>query len=298
MKILLTGATGFIGRPLLNRLLEKFGSESIMVISSKQIAGVQCAIYKSHRDLNLERYDFTDVTVLIHAGAFTQKSSSDLDAIDKCNDNILFTEQLFRLSMPNLKKVIYLSTIDVYEECDVVSERSNLRPATLYGASKLYCEQMSRAFARNKQIESLVLRIGHVYGPGEEKYKKMLPQTIQKVIAGEQIEIWGDGSELRSFIYIDDVVRAIASAIGATTGVGEINIVSSTPITISELVREIVGLGSKRVQVIFQDVIYTKRNWVFDNSLMRQHLLSSEIGLDEGLRREFDYMERLVERNI
>lgn len=298
MKVLLTGATGFIGGPLLTALLETYGPESVVAISSKKIAGVQCAIYKSHRDLDLEGYDFTDAEVLIHAGAFTQKSSSDLDAIDKCNDNILFTEQLFKLSMPNLRKVIYLSTIDVYEECDVVSEKSKLRPTTLYGASKLYCEQMSRAFAKNKAVDCLILRIGHVYGPGEEKYRKMLPQTIKKVIAGDQIEIWGDGSELRSFIYIDDVVRAIVSAIGVNAGVGEINIVSGTPITISELVKKIVGMSSGRADIIHRDVIYTKRNWVFDNSLLRQHLLSSEIGHDEGLRNEYEYMERLVERNI
>ena len=124
-----------------------------------------------------------------------------------------------------LNKVIYISSIDVYAPVVPISELSATQPATLYGWSKLYCEQMMSVFATQKKIAVQILRIGHVYGPGEEKYAKFLPKTIRNIVDGKAVELYGDGTELRSYIYLDDVVKAILAAVGLHDNVGVINIV-------------------------------------------------------------------------
>lgn len=298
MKILLTGASGFIGGHLLDALIEKYGSASIVAFTSKEIAKVNCIVYGGHRDLKVEDYDFSEFTHLIHAGAFTPKNNSESNDVGCCNDNIWFTENILKLGFDKLKRVIYLSTLDVYDGSDVVSEESNVKPVTLYGASKLYCEQLIKYFAQSKKLGYMNLRVGHVYGPGEEKYQKVLPLAINKILAGQPVELWGDGSELRSFIYIDDVVRSIINSIDYQPGNLDVNVVSGSAISIYDLLVKVIEVSGKDVVLNRIDSNHMKRDLVFDNSRLVATLLDKETDLNEGLMKEFRYMKKKHENNI
>jgi UDP-glucose 4-epimerase len=139
--------------------------------------------------------------VLIHVGAFIPKSGLQANAIEECNINISFMEKLLALPLGKLKKLVYISTVDVYEPAEMTTEETPTLPTTLYGWSKLYCERMGSIFAANHGIGCQILRIGHVYGPGEEKFAKFLPSAIMNIATGKAVQLWGDGSEIRSFIY-------------------------------------------------------------------------------------------------
>jgi len=210
MKIIVTGGTGFIGSILLKELVSIYSKESITVISSKPIDGFNCILYAKNQ-LNLVEKNI-ECDVLIHVGAYTPKSGADANIIEKCNSNIIFTQNLLE-AFASCKKIINISTLDVYANNGIINEKSEIDPISLYGMSKLYCERMINIYAATKDISALTLRIGHVYGPGEEVYKKILPLTMKKIIAGGPVEIWGDGSDLRSFIHVRDVVKAIIASI-------------------------------------------------------------------------------------
>jgi UDP-glucose 4-epimerase len=235
-----------------------------------------------------------EAEVLIHAGAFTPKSSEEVNLIGSCNDNIKFTENLLALPWKNLKKIIFLSTVDVYRNVKgSISEETLTGPTSLYGLSKLYCERMVTLHGVTYGIPCHVLRIGHVYGPGEEKYGKVLPKAIQNIVAGENVELWGEGKELRTFIYIDDVVTAILNAVELQVDPGIINVVGGTAISIRNLLENLIAIGGRNTRLSQHEFSGESRDLVFDNTKLKRYLLPEECDFATGLRAEFKHIGSL-----
>ena len=295
MKILITGASGFIGSQLLIAACSAFGAGNVIAFSSKKIDSCRSIVY-SGSDFNLDLDDYAllaKVEVLIHAGAFTPKSGQEANALKECNGNIHFTEKLLGLPYPKLKKILYLSTLDVYEASELTTETTPTLPSTLYGLSKLYCESMVSIFAAQNKMACQILRIGHVYGPGEEKYAKFLPKAIKDIVERGKVELWGDGAEIRSFIYIDDVVAAILNAVNLEVDVGVINIVGGIPISIRDLIDKLIVVSGRKVEIVVREFYGAKRNYIFDNIKLRQHLLADETDFMDGLRTEYVHIASL-----
>lgn len=293
--ILLTGATGFIGCHLLNALVEKFGKDNVLSLTSVPNSQSQ---YLLHNNYQFNRSFFADngyadkIKIIIHAGAFTPKSVADANKWKECNSNIHNTEKLLDAELPALEKVIFMSTIDVYGKAELLSETSPIDPISLYGWSKLYCEKLIEAWSKAANKQYQILRVGHVYGPGEEAYKKIIPITISKIIAGQSLQMWGEGNELRSFIYIDDLVKAIIASINLDNQNGPINLVSGTSISIKQLVEKLIEISKKPVTIEKVEASAQPRDMVFDNTKMNA-LLTQEVSLDEGLTSEWNYMMNL-----
>lgn len=292
MKVLLTGVSGFIGSRLLTAVCDKFGAQNVFALSSKVTKKCVTILYGD--DFSIEPTDLTRlacVDIIIHAGAFTPKSRFDGNNIEKCNGNILFTKQLLDLPFNQLKKIIYLSTLDVYGDDKIISELSPLMPVSLYGMSKLYCEKMVSSFCENIAVTSQVLRVGHVYGPGEEKYQKLLPTAIKNILNDCEVELWGDGSELRSFIYINDVIKACMASIELSDDVGVINIVSEQSISIANLLEQLADVLNTKLKCIHKPYTGVKRDLLFDNSKMKRYLLKIETPFVDGLKEEVVYFK-------
>lgn len=300
MKTIITGASGFIGSRLVQKGREVY-SHNLTSFSSKPMKGSHI-IYNNINDFGLKPKELALVEgadVLIHAGAYTPKSGADANQVAGCNSNITFTEKLLALPWTNLKKIIFLSTLDVYANVNgPISENTITVPSTLYGLSKLYCEQMVTLFASERRTESQVLRVGHVYGPGEEKYAKVLPRAIQSIVSGKNVELWGDGTELRSFIYIDDVATAILNAIELKETPGVINVVSGHVISIRDLLRKLIAIGGQDTEIIRKEYSGVARDLVFDNSKIKKYLLTNEVDFSIGLKAEFEHIRNLVDINI
>jgi len=295
MKILITGASGFIGSRILKATCLEYGSENVFALTSKKIDGCQCIVYrKTEFDFSPSEKDmFASVEVIIHVGAFIPKRAQDANLITECNGNVYFTEKLTALPFENVRKIIYLSTVDVYEPAQITSEATNTLPATLYGFSKLYCEKIIKFFAAQNNVKCQILRIGHVYGPGEEKYEKFLPKAIRSIIGGGTVELWGDGSEIRSFIYIDDVVTSILKAVRLNEEIDVINVVGGTPVSIRNLIDRLILVSGREVKIIHREFNGAKRDYVFDNSKLRMYLIGAETDFMVGLQAEYDHIAGL-----
>ena len=293
---LVTGVSGFIGSRLLAALCDKYGSENIVAISSQKSKLCKTIVYKENQFfLTEEEIDFVEGTqILIHAGAFTPKNSMAANDIFMSNSNISFTERLLQLPFRNLSKIIYLSTLDVYSAEEVISESTLTQPVTLYGWSKLYCEQMLSAYASEKHLENQILRIGHVYGPGEENYEKLIPRTIHSIETNSLVEMWGSGEDLRSFIYIDDVIHAITNSVELSSDVGVINIVGSISISVKELLQLLIEISEKNISITHKNILANRRDYIFNATKLNQYLLTKERDFREGLKIEFEYMRGLI----
>lgn len=278
MKILITGATGFIGSRVVEKLKNKYGKNAVVALSSAKIDGTGNGC--------------EDVETILHIGAFTPKSGVEANNIEYSTSNVHNTEKLLSAAgqINGLKKVVFISTLDVYAESgEVLTELTQTIPQTMYGWSKLYCEQMIKTFCGKKDIKYCILRLGHVYGEGEEKYRKVIPVMIEHAISGEDIKIYGDGNVLRTFIYVDDVAQAIVNSIGSK-GCGIINVVGEKAIRINDLAKMIIELSGSNVKIVSVPCELPCKDYVFDNSKLMNTLLVSLIPLEEGLMREVEYM--------
>jgi nucleoside-diphosphate-sugar epimerase len=293
--ILVTGATGFIGGHLLDFLIEKYGKGKIVVLTSKPISKCKFLLHNDYcfDDDYFVNSGFDNIDTILHAGAFNPKSNVDANYIKGRNSNIISTTKLLTSNLPRLKKFIFFSTVDVYAYDNPITEKTLLSPSSLYGDSKAYCEQMVSAWAAQKNICHQILRIGHVYGEGEEKYKKIVPITMQRLLSDTPLQVYGDGSEIRSFIYIQDVVNAVVNVLKIKNYAGIINLVGEEKISIKELVNEIVAISGMNPNIDIIEKTTQTRDLVFNNSKMRELLYVPIVGLKEGLMKEWNYMKNL-----
>jgi UDP-glucose 4-epimerase len=150
---------------------------------------------------------------------------------------------------------------------------------------------MMSLHAAERGIAIQVLRIGHVYGPGEEQYVKVIPKAIERIIAGGDVELWGEGEELRSFIYISDVVTAILKAVELQEEPGVINVVGGNVISIRDLLEKLIAIGGRQTKIVQQEFSGTRRDLVFDNTKLKRYLLPEESDFTTGLKMEFRQVE-------
>lgn len=295
MKILITGASGFVGSHVLKKLLgqdvcaltssESFDIDVIKTIDSKGY---------SFDEEYLLNNGCEDTEVIFHIGAFTPKSSSDANCLASNISNITSTQALLQSKLPNLKRFVYISSLDVYGNIDaVIDENTPVCPATLYGWSKLFCEKMIKTHFNNKDVNFQILRLGHVYGEGEEKYKKVMPVMIKNALEGQDITIIGDGQALRTFIYIDDVADAIINSLKLKNS-EIINIVGNEAVSIKTLAEMINSISGSGVLIKHTDSDLPNRNLCFNNQKLMSTLLNQLTSLENGLKREIDYMKRVL----
>lgn len=295
MKILITGVNGFIGLKVLAALKKIYTNDEIIALSSTPVENTRTILHNNYKfDKNIFLNNkCEDIDILIHVGAFIPKSGKSANLIEENTTNIYNTQKLL-LALNNLKKIIFISTVDIYKEDDIITESTLENPISLYGWSKLYCEKMVQIYAKENDIVYQILRLGHVFGPGEEKYQKILPLTIKKVINNEDIEIWGDGKAIRTFIYIEDVVQAIVNALNLSES-KIINIVGEEQVTIADLIKKIIGISQKNINIKYIPSNTPNRNLIFDNSKLKKYLIPNLTSLQDGLIKEYQYMEKLYE---
>lgn len=292
-KIALTGSTGFIGKHLLKKLVALYGKENILVVASEKNPEIDTIIYdkatKKWQDDSL-----INAEVLIHAGAYIPKSAIEANNVEACYSNIEFTAELLRnINSKKCCKIINISTSDVYSFSEKINEQTNVDSPTLYGASKLYCEKMVSSYANQNNISHINLRLGHIFGIGEEAYQKIIPITIKKVLKAEPVEIYGDGLAVRSFLSVQDVVTSIINAVEKKIEVPVINVVSENAITINDLVKKINSYSDTPSEIKYIKSEIPNKNFVFDATLLKKYLLPEETAFDVVLKEEFNYMKKL-----
>ena len=240
-----------------------------------------------------------EVDVVFHLGAFTPKASSYGDRVDEIyGSNLLGTRALLE-TLPRIpKKVVFASTLDVYgpqPDGHLLMESSQLAPPTLYGASKLFCEHLVQAFARKHGCGYAILRYGHIYGPGEESYSKLIPVAIRSLLRDESPIVYGDGSVLRDFLFVEDAAEAtLRAATSKVEKIDPINIVSGHSTMIREIVENLAKLCEYSGQITYLFDKPAGRSLRFSADRMGELLgVWDMVPLREGLRQEVAYFRGL-----
>lgn len=292
MKILITGTSGFIGVHALRELYDN--KSEIIILSSTMRECKEKVIYALDYifdDDYLRKSGCDDVETIIHLGAFTPKSSRDVNDITGAYSNIRSTERLLSSKLPKLKRIIYISTLDVYGDVEgVISENTLPHPYTMYGWSKLYCEEMVKSYCEINDIVYCILRLGHVCGEGEEKYKKVLPIMIQSAITNRDLVIYGSGEVYRNFIYVKDVAKIIAKSVTVCKS-DIINVVGDENITINRIAERVIQLSDSKSRILHQEYNGVDRSLRFENTKLRKLFPIELTSFDNALRHEIHYMK-------
>ncbi|MFA5371212.1 MAG: NAD-dependent epimerase/dehydratase family protein, partial [Sideroxydans sp.] len=169
-------------------------------------------------------------------------------------------------------------------------------PVSPYGASKLAGEGYCSAYKRTFGIDTVMLRFGNVYGPGSVHKSSVVAKFVRRALAGEALEIYGDGTQTRDFIYIDDLIDAVLLA-ATVQGIGgeAFQIATSRETTVGEMAEKLVTslkvVGVPDVRLVNAEIRLgdVKRN--FSDTTKAKHRLGwqAKIELDEGLHKTVSY---------
>jgi nucleoside-diphosphate-sugar epimerase len=174
-------------------------------------------------------------------------------------------------------------------------------PDSEYGWEKLFSERLYFAFLRNRDLNIRVARFHNIFGPegtwtgGREKAPAALCRKIAEQRDGGEIEIWGDGKQTRSFLYIDECIEAVRRLMNCTTFRGPVNIGSDEMVTINQMAEMIMGIAGKRLAIKHIPGPLGVRGRNSDNRMIRAELgWVPSLSLEAGLKKTYAWISAQV----
>lgn len=246
MKIMITGGNGFIGHTLVRHLLNK--GHEIKVIDTKPIEyqNKNLEFIKKGVDEDL-RFNMQDCDAVFHLAALLGVNTSDKFPLNTLKVNIDGTINVFKCALDaNVKKVVYSSSSEVYGEAREIplKEDSPKAPVSVYGVSKLAAEMYAQAYIKEHGMDINPVRLFNVYGPGQG-FDWVVPIFIQKVLKNEVPVVFGDGSQIRCFTFIEDVVSGMEIVMEKGKFGEAYNIANDQQISMEELAELIIKISGK-----------------------------------------------------
>jgi nucleoside-diphosphate-sugar epimerase len=320
-RTLVTGGLGFIGSNLVRRLVE-LGADVTVIDALVPGYGGNLFNVEDVRDrIHLIVDDVRDAPAieacvegrdhvfnLVGQVSHTDSMSEpELDLENNCRAPLAVLEACRRVN--RAARVVYSSTRQIYgrPERMPVDESHPCRPVDVNGIHKWTAEQYHRLYDEVYGIACVVLRLSNTFGPGvlvKHPRQGFIGWFLRKVVEGGEIELMGDGTQLRDMNYVDDVVDALLLAAATPAARGQTyNLGAPAPVSLGDLARrmvEIAGRGSIR-HVPFPperkriDVGSVTIDW---SRIRRELGWSPRVEVDEGLTRSIRYYEQHLDRYL
>lgn len=234
MKIAITGASSFIGQAVV-KYLNVVGGVKVVLLDRKKHNLLDVASLKEF----VEEQD-----VIIHLAGVNRGTSHEL-----LEANTLGMLSLLDavLKYSPTTRIVFASTFQIY------------LPQSLYGLSKKFAEDLLSQYGLNHKIQSTILRLSNVYGPGGKPfYNSVIATFAHQINIGDSLKINGDGSSERDYIYLDDAAEVfVKAATYKQTDIVEIvDICSGVSTTLNTIIDTLMGLSDKKVEVKYnRDVV-------------------------------------------
>ena len=316
-RALVTGAGGFIGHHLVKYLKNKG-----YWVRGVDIKNPEYEDSSSDEFLVLDLRNRTNCDLATKDVTEVYNLAADMGGIgyitayhaDITRNSILSNVNMLESSRDNkVEKFLFSSSACVYpmymqKEADVTPLKEEdawpAEPEEGYGLEKLFMEKLCEYYYKDYGFESRIVRFHNVFGPlgtydgGKEKAPAAICRKIALAEDGSSIEVWGDGEQTRSFMYVDDCVEGIYR-IGQSEFRDPLNLGTDRLVTINELVDIIASIAGKKIEKnhdVSQPQGVRGRN--SDNNLLRKVLnWEPSITLEEGLKQTYFWIEKQVQKN-
>lgn len=269
MNVLVTGGAGFIGSHLSEKLLSL--DHDVYVIDNLSTGSLENVRHLlDHPRFHLAIDTIQNETVMdrlvslcdeiYHLAAAVGVELIVTNPVEVIETNINGTGMVLKLANRYLRKVLIVSTSEIYGKSEQVpfsedSDRilgSTSKNRWCYSSSKAIDEYLALAYHKEKELKSLIVRLFNTVGPRQSgQYGMVIPRLIEKALKNEPLTVYGDGSQIRCFTFVDDVVKALIDLMGNPDAIGEIfNVGSDRPISILDLARKIIELTGSLSEIV------------------------------------------------
>lgn len=275
--VLVTGASGFIGRNLLPALKE--ANYQTVALDRRVSPLTDPAKLKTAVE---------GKKAVIHLAGVVKSNSPDLIKANLVS-TISLLEAISLSATPPL--FVLASTFAVYAPQDLaLTEKTPVKPRNLYGLSKKWAEETTVSYASHYGIPYFILRFANVYGPGMPAFAHSVVATFVELARKKKtITINSDGKQTRDFIYIDDVTEAIVLCLSTKERNWTINICSGQEISLNEVVKELEKLGGRKLPVEYNLRAKEDGYWIGANTFAQKVLgWHPRIPFSIGLEKTWD----------
>jgi len=257
MKLVVTGGAGFIGSHLVKFLSRK--GHDVSVIDNLTRGKIE-NLKSIEKEINFFKSDITDYAEIknilknadgvFHEAALTSVSESYIKKEEYQGVNIHGTENIFKLAKEFGIKVVYASSASVYGNSITIpiTEEHNRKPINPYGSTKLEAEYLAEKYSKSG-TQVIGLRYFNVYGKGQNpNYAGVITKFQENIMTEKSPIIFGDGSQVRDFISVDDVCHANLAAMKSNEKNGFFNIGTGTVTSIKNLAELMIRLSGKSLK--------------------------------------------------
>lgn len=312
-RILITGAAGFLG----SHLCDRFIRDGFHVIAMDNL--ITGRLKNIEHLFKLEQFEFYhhDVSKFIHVPGkldYILHFASPASPIDYLKIPIqtlkvgsLGIHNCLGLARVKKARVLIASTSEVYGDPTVHPQKEDywgnvnpVGPRGVYDEAKRFQEAMTMAYHTFHGVETRIVRIFNTYGPRMRLNDgRVLPAFIGQALRGEDLTVFGDGSQTRSFCYVDDLVEGIVRLLHSDYAY-PVNVGNPDEITIGEFAEEIIKLTGTTQKVIYKDLPVDDPKQRQPDITKARELLGWQPQVDraEGLKRTYAYFQSLTAEEL
>jgi len=308
-RILITGGAGFIGSHLCERLLNE-GNEIICVDNFFTGSKQNIIHLLNNPYFEVVRHDITfslyiEVDEIYNLACPASPVYYSFDPVQTTKTSVMGAINMLGLAKRLKIKILQASTSEVYGDPEVHPQPENYRgnvnpigPRACYDEGKRCAETLFFDYYRQLKIKIKVVRIFNTYGPKMQPDDgRVISNFIVQALKGEDITVYGDGSQTRSFCYVDEMVEGIIKMMDSRDKFnGPVNLGNPREFTILELAEKIISFTNLKSKIIYKplpedDPIQRKPNI----DLAKKELnWEPKISFEEGIKKTIEYFERLL----
>jgi dTDP-glucose 4,6-dehydratase len=305
MRILVTGGAGFIGSNFVHYVLDEYEGDEVIVLDALTYAGSRDnlkgtldnprheLVEGDIRDRELVFDLVEDVDAIVNFAAESHVDRSIDGAEPFVTTNVQGTQTLLDAAVEaNVNRFLQISTDEVYGEIldGKFSEEDRLNPRNPYSASKASADLLAKSYETTYNLPVLITRTCNNFGPRQHP-EKLIPKFVQKAAADEDLPVYGDGSNVREWIYVEDNCRALDLVLRKGEP-GEVYNIGSgeerTNLEVTEAILDAVG-GTEDQITFVEDRAGHDQRYALDASKIEQLGWEPSWSFEDGLRQTVEY---------